>query len=215
MHRARARISRLSCWWYPLCLALCTVVLPGGLSAQGNGRGVSVATLGHDKGDPKAPVYVVEFGDFGCGYCAQFARESWPVIDSLYIRTGKVRWKYVPFVTGMFRNSREVSEAAECASEQNAFWKMHDLLYLRRREWMASRTPQDLIGKYVKELALNPGTFARCSMSTAARRRIVQHDGVAQSLHLRGTPTFFVNGRIIPGAIPLDEFRRILDGLLR
>ena len=198
-----------------IVVLLASAAVPVTVVAQSSGRGVSVATLGHDKGDPKARVYVVEFGDFGCGYCAQFARESWPVIDSLYVRTGKVRWKYVPFVTGMFKNSREVSEAAECAGEQNAFWKMHDLLYLRRREWMASRAPRDLVGKYVRELGLNEGTFARCSMSTAARRRIVQNDGVAQSLYLRGTPTFFVNGRIIPGAIPLAEFRRILDGILR
>ena len=80
---------------------------------------------------------------------------------------------------------------------------------------IALGTPRELIGKYVKELGLNPGTFARCSISTAVRRRIMQNDGAAQSLYIRGTPTFFVNGRIIPGAIPLDEFRRILDALLR
>ncbi|HSA54955.1 MAG TPA: thioredoxin domain-containing protein [Gemmatimonadaceae bacterium] len=194
--------------------AAVAIVLMGALTSAplfAQSAGVSVATLGHDKGEVRAPVHVIEFGDFGCGYCAQFARDSWPVIDSLYVRTGRVRWKYIPFVTGMFRNSREVSEAAECAAEQNAFWTMSDLLFERRREWMASRTPGELIGRYVKELKLDPAAFARCSMSTAARRRIVQNDATAQSLYLRGTPTFFINGRIIPGAIPLEEFRRILD----
>jgi hypothetical protein len=56
-----------------------------------------------------APVVVVEFSDFGCPYCARFALESLPVIEEEYIRTGQVRWQYVPFTMGIFPNGEEAA----------------------------------------------------------------------------------------------------------
>lgn len=192
-----------------MCAALLGVASPA--RAQQFGRTVSVAGVGHDKGSDQAKVMVIEFGDFGCGYCAKFAAETYPLIDSAYIRAGRVKWKYVPFVIGMFRNSREVTEGAECAGEQNAFWKMHDLLYARRKEWMASNEPRALVGRYARELKLDAAAFARCTMRPDIRERIARHDALASALAIRGTPTFFVNGRVIPGAIPWDLFQQVIE----
>ncbi len=153
----------------------------------------------------------MEFGDFGCGYCAKFAAETYPKLDSAYISTGVVRWKMVPFVTGMFRNSREVAEAAECAGEQGAFWKMHDLLYEKRKEWMASRDIRALVTRYARGLKLDVAAFARCGLNPGIRQRIAGNDAIANRLSIRGTPTFFVNGRVIPGAIPFDVFRQVIE----
>src|SRR5262245_30768567 len=119
-----------------LCIALCLCATIAG--AQSSGGGVSLANLGHDLGAGTARVFIVEFGDFGCGYCAKFAADQFHKIDSAYIKKGIVRWKMVPFVTGMFKNSQQVAEAAECAAEQGQFWKMHDLLYEKRKEWMTT-----------------------------------------------------------------------------
>jgi protein-disulfide isomerase len=184
-------------------------------SAQQRDEGISVAGLGHDKGQAGARVFIIEFGDFGCSYCAKFAGETYPAIDSLYVRNGQVRWKYVPFVTGMFRNSREVSEAAECAGEQGGFWKMHDLLYQKRKEWMASKAIGALIARYARELRLDATKIARCAARPDIRARIARNDGIAQQLGIRGTPTFFVNGRGIPGAIPLDLFIQVIEAAKR
>jgi protein-disulfide isomerase len=183
--------------------------------AQQRDEGVSVAGLGHDKGQPGARVFIIEFGDFGCSYCAKFAAETYPAIDSIYIRSGQVRWKYVPFVTGMFRNSREVSEAAECAGEQGGFWTMHDLLYQRRKEWMASKSIGPLITRYARDLKLDATKLAQCTARPDIRARIARNDGIAQQLGIRGTPTFFVNGRGIPGAIPLDLFKQVIEAAKR
>jgi protein-disulfide isomerase len=178
--------------------------------AQLNGRGVSLAGVGHDLGSMKARVFIVEFGDFGCGYCAKFAAETYPKIDSAYIARGIVRWKMVPYVTGMFRNSREVAEAAECAADQGAFWKMHDLLYAKRKEWMASNDIRTLVAKYVTQLKLDRTAFGRCALNPETRRRIQRHDAIAQQLGIRGTPTFYVNGRVVPGAIPFPLFQQLI-----
>ncbi len=179
--------------------------------AQLSGGGISLAGVGHDAGKATARVFVVEFADFGCSYCAKFASETLTKIDSVYMSKGIVRWKMVPFVTGMFRNSREVAEAAECAGEQGAFWKMHDLLYAKRKEWMATKDIRALITRYVTQLKLDGAAFGRCALNPQIRARIQRHDAIAQQLSIRGTPTFYVNGRVIPGAIPYELFAQVID----
>ncbi len=179
--------------------------------AQLSRGGISLAGVGHDAGGATARVFVVEFADFGCSYCAKFASETLTKIDSVYIQKGTVRWKMVPFVTGMFRNSREVAEAAECAGEQGAFWKMHDLLYAKRKEWMASKDIRALIARYATQLRLDGAAFGRCALNPQIRARIQRHDAIAQQLAIRGTPTFYVNGRVIPGAIPWELFAQVID----
>jgi len=71
--------------------------------------GIDLGTIGYDKGTPSAPLVVVEFSDFGCPYCGEFARETFPGLDKEFIRTGKVYFKYVPFVIGMFPNTLEAA----------------------------------------------------------------------------------------------------------
>ena len=196
-------------------LALLLVSAPVVAPAQARNSGVSLAGIGHDTGSTKAKVFVVEFADFGCGYCARWNVEVQPKVDSAHIKAGLVRFKMVPFVTGMFRNSRDVAEASECAAEQGAFWKMHDLLYATRKEWMASTNIRAQIDKYVAELQLQPAPFARCMMNPETKRRIQRHDAVAAQLSIRGTPTFFVNGRIVPGSVPFDLFSQVIQAAAR
>lgn len=179
--------------------------------AQARGGGISLAGVGHDVGGATASVFIVEFADFGCGYCARFNVETYPKIDSAYIRKGIVRWKVVPFVTGMFRNSREVAEAAECAAQQGAFLPMHDHVYVKRREWQASRDIRALVMSYARELKLEPLAFRRCLDHPETRRRIQRNDGIAQQLGIRGTPFFVVNGRAVPGAAPFDVFQQVIQ----
>src|ERR1043165_8869724 len=97
--------------------------------------------IGHDRGQQQARTVIIEFADFGCGYCAKFAVETFPRLDSTYVATGRAKWKFVPSVTANSRNGREAAEAAECASDQGAFWKMHDVLFARRKEWMGTSKP--------------------------------------------------------------------------
>src|SRR5687768_8294750 len=67
-------------------------------------HGVDLTGVGYDRGDPKAPVVMVEFSDFGCPYCAKHARETFPALERDFIATGKLFYKHVPFVMGMFPN---------------------------------------------------------------------------------------------------------------
>lgn len=185
--------------------------------AQGRGPandGVSLDGVGHDRGVVVAANWVAEFLDLGCGYCAKFATETYPALDSEFVGSGKVRWKFVVFVTGSFPHSEEAAVAAECAAEQGKFFVVHDSLLAARKEWMKSKTPQRVFDRIAGKAGVEPAAFARCARGAAARQRVVRQTALARQLNIRGTPTFFINGQRIEGAIPLPLFRQVMQQVL-
>ncbi len=176
---------------------------------------VSLDGYGVPKGKAGAPVWIVELADFGCGYCARFAAETMPALDSLYTRGGKVYWRFVPFVLGMFPNAKEAAEGSLCAAEQGKFWPMHDQLYANRKAWMASKAPVTLIARYAAAAGVEPAAYGRCVRGPAVTQTLERNNALARSLFVRGTPTFVINGEIIPGALPRDVFVKGLDAVYK
>jgi protein-disulfide isomerase len=174
---------------------------------------IDLRGIGHDVGVPSAPVTVVEFADFGCPYCAEFARDVWPTVRKEYVETGKVRWKYVPFVMGMFPNGAEATRAAECAGAQGepAFWAMYDRLFQRQPEWKMIRSPGGLFARYATDLHLDARAFGSCYAADARRGRVTAANDASSKLGVRVTPTFFVNGQRLEGALALADFRMVLQ----
>jgi protein-disulfide isomerase len=172
---------------------------------------------GYDRGAARAEVTVLEFADFGCRYCASFAADAYPRLAAEFVRTGKVRWKYVPFVLGMFPNGEQAARAAECAAEQGTagFGRMHDRLYAGRSEWENGADPEALFRSYAAAAGLNAARFASCYASDRPAERIRTSNALADRLAVRSTPTFFVNGYRIEGALPADQFREVLLDALR
>jgi len=81
------------------------------------------------KGDPNAPVTVVEYSDFQCPFCKRFYQQTLPQLEKNYIETGKVKFVYKDFpLDSIHPNARPAHIAAECADEQGKFWEYHDLL---------------------------------------------------------------------------------------
>ena len=175
------------------------------------------ATVGHVRGSPAAPVTVIEFADFGCPYCAKFALETYPTLHREYVETGKVQWHQVRIVMGVFPNAAEAARAAECAAEQgeDAFWAMHDLLYQRQEEWKGADDPERLFGRYAADLELDVERFGSCYREDRPRPRVMAANALAVENGIRGTPTFFVNGLRVEGALRLEQFRMVLDALAR
>lgn len=174
---------------------------------------IFIDQVGYDLGDPDAPVIVIEFSDFGCPYCARFALETFPEIHREYIETGKVYWKYVPFVMGTFPNGSHAAMAAECAAEQgeDRFWQMHDELYREQRAWKATNEPAALLRGLAGRLGLDADRFASCLREGRAAGRTRMANQLAAYAGVRATPTFIINGFRVQGALPLDHFRMILD----
>lgn len=173
--------------------------------------GVDLTGVGYELGNPKASVVIVNFSDFGCPFCGSFARETQPSLDREFIRTGKVFFKYVPFVMGMFPNGDVAARAAECAAEQGKFWAMHDSLYASQKEWKRSSAPADVFQRYASGLGINPARFAGCYADRHTDGRTAMATNRADRLRIRATPTFYVNGQMIEGALPLTDFRRLVN----
>lgn len=194
--------------------------LPGRVPSDSSPRrvviaGVDLTGLGYDKGSVTAPVVVVNFSDFGCPFCGSFARETEPALVKEYVETGKVFIKHVPFVMGMFPNGRQAARAAECAGEQGRFWPMHDRLYERQKEWKRSLAPYNLFQQYARAIGLEGSAFAKCYTGDMLHPRTARANEVADRFGVRATPSFVVNGRAVEGALPLPQFRMLLDDALK
>ncbi len=178
-------------------------------------QGTDLTGIGYDVGSPDAKVVVVNFSDFGCPFCGTFARETYPALEREFVEPGKVFFKYVPFVMGMFPNAREASRAAECAADQGRFWEMHDRLYAGQPAWKRTFAPEEIFRQDAAAIQLDLARFNACYAGQQTDRRTAEATRRAEQLRVRATPSFFVNGRLIEGALPLEQFRMLLNEVTR
>jgi len=169
------------------------------------------------RGDPKAPITMLEYSDFTCGFCEKFFHETFPKLLSEYIETGKVRFVYRDFPRGIGSPLR-AADAARCAGEQHAYWPMHDRLFNS-----GGRLAQDDLKQYAKELKLNGEQFSACMAAHRYMQDIEKDLRDAGSLGIRGTPAFVLFPTkvpenphliLIPGAFPYETFKEEIDKLL-
>src|SRR5208282_1666159 len=149
----------------------------------------------HVRGPAKAPVTVVEYGDFECPYCGQ----AEPAVRELLAGDGDVRyvWRHLP-LTDVHPHAQLAAEGAEAAAKQGKFWEMHDQLLSHQ----GALSARDLI-RYAGELGLGVERFADDLARRAGSARIAEDVDSADISGVSGTPTFFVNGRRHHGAYDL------------
>lgn len=177
--------------------------------------GVNFAGIGHDRGRPDAPVVLIDLSDFGCPYCAEFSRDVYPALDREYVQTGKVLFKYVPFIVGSFPHSVEATRAAECMAEQGLFWEMLDRVYATQAEWKRGSAADAQMAALAGTTRANAAAFATCYADRHTDRRIADNTRLADdALGVRVTPSFLVNGKPVQGALPLQEFRKQVETAL-
>jgi protein-disulfide isomerase len=172
--------------------------------------------LGYDQGDADAPLKVIEITDFGCGYCRRFNQETFPVLLEEYIETGRVEWKFVPFVLGMFPNGDKAALAGECAGEQGrkAFLPMRDLLFAHQAGWRATEDPNEFFTGLAGEAGLDTEAFSACLAEDRRGAQVELNNRLGKALGVQGTPLFIIGGIPVPGAQPLDQFRQIFETIL-
>jgi protein-disulfide isomerase len=151
----------------------------------------------HVRGPAKAPVTVVEYGDFECPYCGL----AEPAVRELLADYGDVRyvWRHLP-LTDVHPHAQLAAEGAEAAAKQGKFWEMHDELLSHQ----GALTEEDLIG-YASDIGLAVGRFADDLARHAGSARIAEDVDSADISGVSGTPTFFINGRRHYGAYDLGE----------
>ena len=133
-----------------------------------------------------ARVAIVEYVDFECSYCAEFARDTWPLIKRDYVDTGNVLRATRTVAQAHRGPSRHAAQSAQCAAEQGRFWQMHDLLFERR-----GRLADDTGLQLATQLGLDQASFRAC-MSQRQVDVLAQNVKHARSLGIVGTPTFVI-----------------------
>jgi protein-disulfide isomerase len=168
-----------------------------------------LAALGKDRtlGPDSAPVSIVEFSDFQCSFCKKFWADTLPKLKDTYIKRSEARFSYRHFaVLGKF--SVQSAMASECAGEQGKFWEYHDRLFTNQGA-LAFMEPN--LERYAREVGLKTDGFKRCLAAEKFRKKVEGETAAAASFGARGTPTFFINRRLMVGAQPLAAFQAIIE----
>ena len=174
------------------------------------------------KGDPDAPVTVVEFSDFQCPFCSRFFTQTLPALQENYINTGKIKLVYRDFpLDSLHPNARPAHIAAECADEQGKFWEYHDVLFENQGQWsrLSSADLSSQLNQYATSMGLNSASFDSCLSSPSMADEVNADFLQAASYGATGTPTFFIgnekNGFIkLVGAQPFSAFQAAIDAQL-
>lgn len=160
-------------------------------------------------GNKDAPLTMVEFTDYQCGFCQRFHTVTFPEIRKKYIDTGKVRFISRDLPLEFHSNAFRAAEAARCAADQKQFWGMRDRLVAN-----ASKLSPPDIETYALDLKLDMAAFKSCVESGKHAAEVKNDVATASVLRIDGTPSFIigkttpegVEGTVIMGALPLEAF---------
>lgn len=161
-------------------------------------------------GDASAPVLIVEWADFQCPFCGRLHSEVFSPVREQYIQEGKVRWAYRDFAF-LGQESVDAAMAARCANEQGKFWAYHDHLFENQAGENQNTFSRDKLKRFARELGLDTAQFNTCLDSDKYEDAVAADTNAGRDAGVNGTPTTFVNGRMLSGAQPLANFTRVID----
>src|SRR5512145_1167812 len=185
------------------------------LTVAANPASAQDALAQRAKGSPTAPITVYEMSDFQCPYCRRFALETFPVIEKEYIAPGKVRWVFVNFpLTSIHSNAVAAAATAVCAARQGAFWPMHDLIFEYQETWAPLKEPGPFLVSLADSVGISKPKLVECVKSPSTEDEIRYEAVGAERAGATSTPTFYVEGGLMPGAHPLPVFRQVFDSIL-
>jgi protein-disulfide isomerase len=185
---------------------------------------VSAATSGETdlrmRGQANAPVTLIEYSDFTCGFCLKFFKQTWPRIQARYVDTGKVRFVYRDFPRGDQGTGLDAATAARCAGEQGQYWAMHDRLFTE-----GGQLDKQVYRRHAATLSLDQTAFERCMSDGRFTKAIFEDRQEANQWGFHGTPGFILvrtateptekePAVAIPGAFPFEMFAEEIDRLL-
>ena len=187
-----------------------------------------VQSNGYVMGNPNARVEVIEFGDFECPVCSQWAVAQEPDVRKRLVNTGTIRFRFIDYPLPMHANTWNASRAAACADEQGHFWEFHDALFQTQDQWQGetTRNPDKFFKQLAQQMGLNTSQFNACVDSKKYQAKIQAHERLAQASQVNHTPTFFVNNQPpahwIPGfdderspGVTSDIVKEMVDSALK
>lgn len=184
---------------------------------QNQSDGLEISSRDVILGNPDAPVTFIEYGDYQCPFCARFFTQVEEPLREEYIKTGKVRMVFRNFQF-LGPESEAAGEAAECAKDQGKFWAYHDALYTVESKDGAENNGnlnRSLFVKIAGDLGMDTASFISCIDGKKYADQVAKDTSDARSLGVNSTPTSFINGRKIVGALPYSQFKAAIDEALK
>ena len=163
---------------------------------------VHVDAIDPASGPADAPVTIVLFSDFQCPYCQQLE----PILAAAHDRfRGQLRLVWKDFPLPIHQDARAAAKAARCASEQEAFWHYRDLLFKNQ-----SDLGEQNLRRLASSLGLDGRAFGDCLSSNRFEAVIDGTIAEGRKLGVNSTPTMFINGAAVAGAVPLSRLESLL-----
>lgn len=160
-------------------------------------------------GGKDAKVQIVEFSDFQCPFCNR-AKDRVTELKKKYGNKISITFRHFPLP--MHREAAPASEASMCVNEQGTdkFWKFHDLVFENQKDLDPAKLQENL-ENFAKKAGADVEKFKQCFTSKKYANRVQEDMKYGEQLGVQSTPTFFINGELVSGAVDLDVFTEIID----
>lgn len=147
-----------------------------------------------ERGSAETPIIIMDFSDYSCPACRQFATQVKPLLDASYVDTGLARFQYYDFpIVTNFPNSFLAARAARCADDQGAYWSYHDQLFRGQDAWSRQADAAPTFEDYAGQLELDRAAFRSCLRSDRHAEAVSANLLLAGELSVNATPTIFLN----------------------
>lgn len=158
------------------------------------------------KGPADAPVVMVEISDFECPFCARVG----PTVEALlaaYPKDLRVVWSNNPLP--FHAQAMPAAMAAMAAHRQGRFWQMHDKLFAGQADLSEAK-----LRSWAQEIGLDMAQFDADRQDENLRQQITREQRAAKAVGAEGTPGFLINGRLVEGAVPIEQFKEAIEAAL-
>ena len=168
---------------------------------------------GYTMGKADAPVQIIEFADFECPGCGNFATVTEPDVRKRIIEPGLASLTFYDFPLPQHKNSQSAHNAAACAADQNKFWEMHDRIFNTQDQWntQATDNPKPFFEKYAADIGLDTKAWEACYDARKHQGRILANMNEGEKREVGQTPTFIIGTKKYPGSLPYDVLKAIVD----
>lgn len=172
-------------------------------------------------GKEDAPVTIVEYASLTCGHCASFHNTILPALKEKYIDTGKVKLVFREFPlnqldTAVYMLSRcALGADGKSSGDQARYFALVGVFFKDQRAWAFTNDPLSAVTNITRQAGFTQAAFEACLNNQPILDALnAVRDRAANMFGVESTPTFFVNGKRVLGAQPLEEFEKIITPLL-
>ncbi len=166
-------------------------------------------------GDAKAPVTIIEYASMTCPHCAHFQETTFPELKKRYIDTGKVRYMLRDFPLDQLAAAAFILARCAAKDDKDKYYTLIDTLFRQQRQWAVEKPIPPLMAIF-KQAGLTEDSFNACLANQKAWDALESvRERATKQFKVQSTPTFFVNGTQVTGALSIEEFAKVIDTQLK